>query len=238
MRGARVISHRRWRFLRRFPGKWKFRVAKVAAKPVEPAPIRCVVVEDHVLVLQMLCVGLRTLGGIDIVATGTSLRDTRRLASSEAIDLLILDSSLSDGDGLEVLRALLEVHPGLKCIVITSYESNFNCPLELLGCIVAIVDKVQSWDTLLLAIERAVGNRLPPGCRMLCEADPRTKLTPRECNVFESLGRGLTNKEIAKALGISVQTVETHRKAVSRKLGCNGPSLVRLATLSQHLSLP
>ena len=52
--------------------------------------------------------------------------------------------------------------------------------------------------------------------------------------MFVHLGRGLDNKEIATALRISVQTVTTHRKAIAKKLGCNGASLVRLATLATH----
>lgn len=200
--------------------------------------IRCVVVEDHVMVLQMLCGVLRTMGGIDVVATGTSLGDATRLASNARIDLVLLDLSLGQEDGFSLLRALSESHPQLKCIVLSSLESLATCPIDLIDHVVEVVDKGQAWDALLAAIERAVGDRLQSGLRMPRRETLLARLTPREYDVFESLGRGLTNKEIAKDLGISVKTVETHRKAVSRKLGCNGASLIRLATLSQHLSLP
>lgn len=200
--------------------------------------IRCVVVEDHVMVLQMLCGVVRTLGGIDVVATGTSLRDTERLAATDVIDLVILDAVLADGDGFGVLRALVSAHPGLKCVLITSSGAARDCPSDVVDCIAAVVDKADSWEALLRAIERAVGDRLQAGLRVPTQDELRARLTSREYDVFEGLGRGLSNKEIATALAISVQTVETHRKAISKKLGCNGASLVRLATLSQHLSLP
>lgn len=200
--------------------------------------IRCVVVEDHVMVLQMLCGVVRTLGGIDIVATGTSFRDADRLAATRAIDLVILDAALTDGDAFGVLRALIASHPGLTCVLITSAESSRGCPSDLIDRIAAVVDKADPWEALQAAIERAVGDRLQAGLRVPTQDQLRARLTCREYDVFERLGRGLSNKEIATALAISVQTVETHRKAISKKFGCNGASLVRLATLSQHLSLP
>lgn len=206
--------------------------------PVEPSSIRCVVVEDHVMVLQMLCGVLRTLDGITVVATGTALSDTRRLASTAAIDLLILDPALGEGDGFELLRSLAQAHPNLKCVVITSSDATAQCPADLIDHVVAVVDKVEPWETLLAAIDQASGDGLKARLCVPNKDKLLTMLTDREFDVFESLGRGRTNKEIAKHLGISVRTVETHRKAVSRKLGYSGASLVRLATLSQHLSLP
>lgn len=199
--------------------------------------VRCVVVEDHVMVLQMLCGTLRTLGGLEIVATGTSVGDRARLQATRAIDLLVVDSVLGDGSGFDVVRCLVAAHPGLKCIVITSADSAGSCPPDLAAWVVATVDKSEPCDALLAAIERAVGGQLKAAFRAPSMESVRTRLTPRECDVFGHLGRGLSNKEIATTLGISVQTVETHRKAISKKLGCNGASLVRLATLAEHLSL-
>lgn len=198
--------------------------------------LRCVVVEDHVLVLQMLCGVLRTVSGIDVVATGTSLRDTNKLAALTDVDLLILDSRLEGEDGFGVLRALAAAQPGLKCIVLTSVEC--ICPPDLSDHVIGIVNKADSWESLIAALERTFGDRLKSGLWVLRRKQLVGKLTRREADVFESLGRGLSNKEIASQLGISVQTVETHRKAISKKMGCNGASLIRLATLAQQLALP
>lgn len=198
--------------------------------------LRCVVVEDHVLVLQMLCGVLRTVTGIDVVATGTSLRDVDKLAALTDIDLLILDSRLEGEDGFGILRTLAAAQPGLRCIVLTSVEC--ACPPDLADHVIGIVNKAASWESLIAALEQAFGDRLRPGLRVLRREQLFDRLTRREVDVFESLGRGLSNKEIASHLGISVQTVETHRKAISKKLGCNGASLIRMATLSQQLALP
>ena len=59
------------------------------------------------------------------------------------------------------------------------------------------------------------------------------RLAPRELKVFSSLGKGMQNKEIAKSLGICVNTVETYRKTISAKLGLSGVELVRVAVLQR-----
>jgi len=189
------------------------------------------------MVLQMLCGALRVLRDLDVVATGTSVHDADRLAAVEGIELLITDSRLGEESGFDLLRRLVAPHPGLRCIVITCPESAMECPADLLDWIEATIDKRDPCDGLLAAIDRVAGT-VTPAARVPELQHLRERLTRREGDVFDCLGRGLTNKEIAAALGISVQTVETHRKAISKKLECNGASLVRMATLSRHLSLP
>lgn len=195
--------------------------------------VRCVVVDDHLMVAQLLCGVLRTLAGIDVVAAGCSLQDTERLSALAGIDLLIVDCTLGDGNGFDLIRGLRESHPRLRCVVLTEASVAPDCPEDLEKNIVATVRKDQPFDALLAAIEEAAGQRLKPAFQLPRPADIRAKLTSRQCDVFAALGQGLTNKEIAKALEISVQTVETHRKMIARKLGCTGASLVRVATLAR-----
>jgi DNA-binding NarL/FixJ family response regulator len=57
------------------------------------------------------------------------------------------------------------------------------------------------------------------------------QLTQRERQVLESLGRGLSNKDMALELDLSVRTVESHRRNIAIKLGCSGARLIRIATL-------
>ena len=202
--------------------------------PANGSRIRCVVVQDQVLVLELLCEALRNLRGLEIVATGTSLADGDRLEASRAIDLLILDCVLGDGSGFDLLRRLVAMHPGLRCIVITDSAPTNACPPDLADWIVATVGQAEPLAALLAAIEEAVGERVAKPAGSPNGEPVRARLTKREGDVFVHLGRGLANKEIATALGISVRTVETHRKAIAKKLGCNGASLVRLATLATH----
>lgn len=204
--------------------------------PVPGRRIRCVVVQGQTLVLQMLCGSLRALSSVEVVATGTSLRDVGRLEATRAIDLLILDPELGDGSGFELLRSLVSMHPALRCLLITNSAAPAACPPDLAKWIVASVSKDDPLNALLSAIERELGVPVALPMQAASMEHVRARLTPRETDVFVQIGRGMSNKEIARSLGLSVQTVATHRKSISKKLDCNGASLVRLATLAGHVS--
>jgi len=196
-----------------------------------PPAVHCVIVDDHVMLLDLLAGVVRTVPGIVISATATDVTDAGRIAALEAVDLLIVDRRLASGDGMELVRSVLARHPRMKCIVITGSTIDFVCPPDLMDCVVSVIDKSHACDTLLAEINRIVGVTAPPA------APPdavQSLLTPRELELFVALGDGLTNKEVGQRFGITTRTVETHRKAISRKLGQSGAALIRLATLHRH----
>lgn len=199
--------------------------------------IHCVIVDDHVMLLDLLAGVVRTFPGLVVSATGTDVTDAGRLAAMERVDLLVVDLKLPSGDGTDLVRTVLARHPHIKCIVIAGSTIDFVCPPDLMDCIVSVVDKAHACDRLLTEISRVAGTP-PPGTAGQSSGDEiRSRLTPREFELFISLGEGLSNKEVGKRFGISTRTVETHRKAISRKLGQSGAALIRMATLHRHAGL-
>ena len=94
----------------------------------------------------------------------------------------------------------------------------------------AVIRKTEPFDTFQRAVEAVVRQRL--GSKQAPrQAAPPEALRPRELEVFEMIGKGMSTKKIAESLGISVHTVNSHRKAISSKLGAVGAELVRQATL-------
>lgn len=187
--------------------------------------------------LQLLVGMLRTVPGIEVHSTATTVADAVATVRAEACDLLILDLKLPDGDGLDVLRAAAAANPAIDCIVLSSAAGEFTCPQALLGNIRALVDKTQAYEHLhgaIAAVVRARGIDVRVGEG----GDPLALLRPREMEVFRLIGRGLKTNDIGERLGISRNTVETHRKSIAAKLGVSGAELVRLATLHNQTSLP
>jgi DNA-binding NarL/FixJ family response regulator len=198
-------------------------------RPMREA-LACLVVEDHTLIGQLLAGILRSLSGIGSVTTATTCAEASAAAADHDLDLLILDLKLPDGDGLGVLKAATRWHPNLHCIVLSSAADEFACPADLKKHVAALMDKTAPLDTLRFAVEAVVRRRLG-GRPESVQQSPATMLRPRELEVFELIGKGKTTREIAEALGITVHTVNTHRKAIVAKLGVVGAELVRLATL-------
>lgn len=187
--------------------------------------------------LQLLVGMLRTVPGIDVRATVGSVADAVAAIRNEAFDLLILDLKLPDGEGLEILRAAAAANADLDCIVLSSAAAEFTCPQGLLPNLRALVDKTQAYEqlqTAIAAIVRTRGIAVPTGGG----GDPQGLLRPRELEVFRLIGRGLKTNDIGRQLGISRNTVETHRKSIAAKLGASGAELVRMATLHNQTSLP
>lgn len=189
--------------------------------------------------LQLLVGMLRTVPGIQLATVAQGRREAILACRSLPVDLLILDLMLPDGDGLTVLREIAARRPGVECIVLSSAASEFSCPQSLLKHIRAIVDKTQTYERLSAAIQDVVrdhGVHVPR--ERAGSADPREILRPREFEVFELIGQGLKTNEIGMRLGISQNTVETHRKNIASKLKASGAELVRIAAIYNQTSLP
>lgn len=195
-----------------------------------PRQLACLLVEDHTLIGQLLVGTLRALPGIGSVTLATTVAQAVAEAAELDLDLLILDLKLPDGDGLAVLKAVAAWHPQAACIVLSSAADEFTCPTALAGQVVALIDKTAPLDTLRREVEAVARRRLGDQAAS-AHADPAAVLRPRELEVFERIGRGMTTREIALALGITVHTVNSHRKAIVAKLGTVGADLVRIATL-------
>ena len=199
--------------------------------------LRCVVVEDQVMFLQLLVAMLRGHEGLDVVGTALTVAEGRAVCLQQRPDVLILDLALPDGRGLEVAEALQDVAPAARVIILSGEASSFVCPASLQPMLHAVVDKTRAYGTLSLEIAELVRQRralaaMANGVVLVEEAAPAARrLTQREEEIFALIGRGQSNREIAAQLHLSQRTVETHRKNIVAKRGVSGPELVRMAAL-------
>lgn len=196
------------------------------ARPCQ-ASLRVVVVEDHLMFLQLLVGMLRSLAGLEVVETATTAAAGIRACQELRPDLLILDLALPDQDGITVAEALAAVKSDAQVIVLSGSASGFVCDAALDPMLHAVVDKVDACETLVVEIAELLGD---PSQQTL-------QLSQREEQVLALIGQGLTNRRIAERLGLSVHTVGTHRRNISLKLGVKGGELVRQATL-RNLQVP
>jgi DNA-binding NarL/FixJ family response regulator len=192
------------------------------------------VVEDQLMFQELLVGMLRSQTTLGEVATASTAAEGIAACASLRPDLVILDISLPDAEGLSVARALHVLKPEAKVIVLSSHASTFLRPPELRDAICAVIDKSRAFEDLLQEIAVVTGGQRDGAVEADISRSTLSQLTQRERQVLERMGRGASNKAMAEELALSVRTVESHRRNIATKLGCSGARLIRIATLLQQ----
>lgn len=196
--------------------------------------IRVFIVDDQPLVR----LGLRWILGahndIDVVGeAGDPHEAVQRLAQAGA-DVALCGFNLPDGDGLGLVRRLLDHDPRLRILIVSAIGEG-PMPRRLLAAgALGYVSKSRDGAVVLRALrEVAAGRRFIDdslGGRLLFESSPFDRLSPRELEVARLMIDGRRNREIALALRVGESTVRTLRSRALGKLGVRGEgALMRLA---------
>ena len=192
------------------------------------AEVTCVIVEDQAMFLELLEGMLSIRGGLRIVGRAQTVAEGVATCAIQATDLLLLDLSLPDGNGLDVARAFVDRNPAGKVIIVTGHASSFVCPTWIEANLQAVISKNDTFQSLRAELDELLPPVRPTATGAAAPGGTKP-MTPREADVFALVGEGLTNQEIAGRLGVSVHTVLTHRKRLAAKLGTRGTELARLA---------
>jgi DNA-binding NarL/FixJ family response regulator len=205
-------------------------------------PIRVLVADDHTLVRESLVGVLAAQPDVQVVAQAADGVETLERALATRPDIAVVDLSMPRLNGLEVVRRLREALPDTHVLVLTMHkEEEYVLHAVRAGASGYLVK--DSATAELLAAVRSLhagrGHFGPQAARTLADqvqnperavADPYRALTAREREVFHLIVEGLTTKEIARRLEISVKTAENHRSRVLVKLDVrNTAELVRYA---------
>ena len=185
-----------------------------------------VIVEDERMFSEMLARSLIDVSGLELMARAYTAEDGKAVCARHRPALLILDLALPDGSGLDVLRALVADRPDATAIILSAHAEDFVVPGELKDNIAAVISKADAYGAVNDHVRRLVRAYVP---NVEDEAALIERLTPRELEVFNLLGEGLTNRGIAKRLSRSATTVATHRKMIAVKLRCSGAALMAMA---------
>ena len=189
------------------------------------------VIDDHPVVRQ----GLNQLINQepDLVICGEANDPTEALSGLAAThpDLVILDLSLSDGDGISFIKTLRQDYPGTTVLVLTMHDETFFAERALRAGAAGFLTKQEASEKVLAAIrslldgDMYVSDRISPRLvRRLLDGgtlkdDPLLgRLSDREQQVFRMIGLGGTVQEIADELDLSTKTVETYRGHIKEKL--------------------
>lgn len=180
------------------------------------------------MIQQLLMAMLDQHPALQVVGSACSVAEGIAACAQLVPNLLILDIALPDGDGLSVARALADLDPSARVIVLSSFASTVERPPELRAQIVAILDKSRAYQDLIREVEALLPEGVLPGPAPFLDL---SLLTPREREILELVGQGCSSRHIAERLIISQHTVETHRRNICSKLGLSGAALVHQASM-------
>jgi len=197
--------------------------------------IRVVLADDHAMMREGVRHVLAATPGFQVVGEAASGREAVEVAARMQPDVVVLDISMPEGSGLDVLEELRRRAPAARVLVLSVHDDTEYVLQSVRAGAAGYLRKDTTPDSLRHAVrEIAAGNGWfsPEVARHLTAAirddtdgaAPATPaeaalLTARERDVLVRVARGLTNKETGAELGISTRTVETHRDNLMRKLG-------------------
>jgi DNA-binding NarL/FixJ family response regulator len=188
-------------------------------------------VDDHAVVREGLRTFLDLQDGLEVVGEAEDGQQAVREAERLKPDVILMDLVMPKLDGVGAMRALRQRLPGARVIVLTSFADDEKLlPAIQAGAAGYLLKNVQPKELARAVRAAHAGEALldPMVAARLVEAiaqpagasdAPSERLTPREHEVLELIGRGLSNKRIALELGVSEKTVKTHVGHVLAKLG-------------------
>jgi DNA-binding NarL/FixJ family response regulator len=192
---------------------------------------RLLLVDDHPIVRTGLAALIEAEPDLVVCAQAEDADAAIAALERDKPDLAIIDLSLRDSSGLDVVREA--TRRGLRTLVVSMQDSPVWVERSLSAGARGYVHKSDAGRTIVVAIRRVLAGRLYVGERLaetllqrnMGPSQPRSVghpvelLTDRELDVFVRIGRGLSTRNISEALNISAKTVQTYRERIKKKLG-------------------
>lgn len=194
------------------------------------ARIRLFLLDDHEIVRR----GLRDLfqSEVDVEVVGESGSAVRAVPMLRSLrpDVALLDARLSDGDGIEVCRAVRSTHPGVRALILTSYDDEEALFAAIMAGASGYLLKQVDGAELVEAVRRVAAGQslLDPAVTSAVLDRVRSRgsrsgdlasLSDREHEILLLVAEGLTNRQIAQRLYIAEKTAKNHVSNLLRKLG-------------------
>jgi DNA-binding NarL/FixJ family response regulator len=204
---------------------------------------RILIVDDHPMMRQGLAQLIDNEPDLKVVAEADTGGQGLDIVVQQKLDLAVLDISLPDRNGLELVKDIRSVKPELPVLVISMHDEALYAERVLRAGARGYIMKQEGGNKLLQAIRQVLTGQIYVSEKMSARiletfsgrqseksTSPVARLSDREFEVFQLIGQGKGTKEIAQHLNLSVKTVEVHRAKIKEKLSLQtATDLVRYA---------
>ena len=204
---------------------------------------RVLIVDDHPIVRQGLCRIMDNEDDLSVCGEAETVRDARAAIKDLAPDVMIADISLKQGDGIELVRDVRAHHPQLPILVLSMHDEAIYAERMLAAGANGYIMKQAASEQFLIALRRVLDGGIyvsdSIGGQMIqkfaaggtyTSSNPIDRLSNRELQILHMIGKGMSTREAALSLNLSIKTVESHRQRIKRKLNLStGMQLVQYA---------
>jgi DNA-binding NarL/FixJ family response regulator len=209
-----------------------------------PAPCRVAIVEDHTIMREGLKLMVNNINGFEWAWMAGSAAAALQMLEQDVPDLLLVDITLPDRNGLELIKDVHALHPSLKMMVISMHDEKLYVQRALRAGARGYLTKDASHAEYEKAFVRVAAGGVSvsdafseevllafaSGGTAASSKDGLDLLTDRELEIFQLLGEGRNTPQIAEALRISTKTVDVHKMNMRTKLQLeDGAAVVRHA---------
>jgi len=189
------------------------------------------IIDDHPLLVKGLSELINAQADLEMIGTTGEWTEALNQFKTQMPDIVILDVTLKNANGIEVLKQLRMQCPGLRVLMLSMHDENLYALRALKAGAQGYIMKAAATEKVVQAIRQIlrgelylsdvmakktmaqmVGRRKEPG------ASPLEDLSDRELEVFNMVGEGMTTRQIAEKLHLSVKTIETHKAHIKDKL--------------------
>lgn len=212
-------------------------------KSVRDGRKKILIVDDHPMMREGLAQLIRHESDLVICAEAECAADALSAVEKFSPDLALVDISLKESNGLELIKDLKIRAPQLPVLVLSMHDESLYADRVLRAGARGYLMKAEGGKKIMTAIRQVLAGRIflseKMSDQLLAHASgqsptaggtPLDLLTDREFEIFQLIGRGIPAREMAERLHVSIKTIEAHRVNIKRKLGLKtAPELIRYA---------
>ncbi len=191
---------------------------------------KILIIEDHPIVRKGFSMLINQDDELKTIGEAGDYHSALDMVRKTKADLILLDLSLGDGNGIELIKEVKVINPALPVLVVSLHDENLYAERALKAGARGYIMKSEATDNILTAIKKIINGEVYLSDGMKDKlinrvagtdregSSPMDILSDREFEVFQFIGDGRTTKEIAEILNLSVKTVETYKSHIKSKL--------------------
>lgn len=196
--------------------------------------IKVHITDDHKMFAEGLTVSVNESGIAKVTGVSYSLEECRKVLSPETTDVLLLDISLPDGNGIDFCKEIHQTYPDIKILVLTSHDEYSIAKRVMANGASGYILKNSLSEEVIAGIKVVANDEI-----FLCDevdillkehTDKPVWLSSREQEILKLIVDGYSNQEMSEKLFLGIETIKTYRKNLIQKLGAkNSMILVKMA---------